>query len=114
MPKILLAECKQEVSSFNPVVSHYGDFSVLEGDDMLTFHRNRRLETGGAVSVLGEHPDVELVPTYSARARTSAGTLGQGDFERIAAELLEAVRAAPCVDGAYISLHGDMAAELEG
>ena len=79
MPKILLAECKQEVSSFNPVVSHYGDFSVLEGGDMLAFHRNRRLETGGAVSVFGEHPDVELVPTYSARARTSDTSGGMSE-----------------------------------
>jgi microcystin degradation protein MlrC len=113
MPRILIAECKQEVSSFNPVPSHYEDFSVLPGSDMVDFHRDRRLETGGALGVFSQYPDVEIVPTYSARARTSAGTLAQKDFERIAAELLEAVRSAPAVDGAYISLHGAMSAERE-
>ena len=84
MPRILIAECKQEVSSFNPVPSHYEDFFVLSGGDMLGFHRSRRLETGGALSVFKLDPDVDVVPTYSARARTSAGTLAQKDFDRIA------------------------------
>ena len=48
------------------------------------------------------------------RAITSAGTLAAGDFARIARELLDAVRAAPPVDAAYLSLHGAMSAEGEG
>ncbi len=28
MYRILVAECKQEVSSFNPVLSRYGDFEI--------------------------------------------------------------------------------------
>ena len=31
MPRILVAECKQEVSTFNPVLSGYEDFEVLRG-----------------------------------------------------------------------------------
>jgi microcystin degradation protein MlrC len=80
---------------------------------MLEFHRTRRLETGGALDVFAQYSDVEVVPAYSARARTSAGTLAQEDFEGIAEELIGAVRAAPAVDGAYISLHGAMAAAGE-
>ena len=35
MPKILIAECKQEVSSFNPAPSHYEDFVVAFGAAVL-------------------------------------------------------------------------------
>ena len=37
--RILIAECKQEVSTFNPVPSHYTDFSILYGADILEAHR---------------------------------------------------------------------------
>lgn len=113
MLRILLAECKQEVSSFNPVLSHYEDFSVSRGDALLRHHRGGRLEMAGALSVFDAQSEVSLVPTYSARARTSAGTLAAPDWDRIASEFLASLRAAPPVDAAYFSLHGAMAAENE-
>jgi len=39
MVKILVTECKQEVSSFNPVTSEYNDFTICRGQEILTFHR---------------------------------------------------------------------------
>jgi len=56
MPKILVAECKQESSSFNPVLSHYEDFSIAAGDDVLARHRGVRSEMAGALSVFGRDP----------------------------------------------------------
>ncbi|HTE18062.1 MAG TPA: M81 family metallopeptidase, partial [Armatimonadota bacterium] len=47
MPTILIAECKQEVSSFNPVPSRYEDFSIQHGEDVLRYHRGVRNEVGG-------------------------------------------------------------------
>lgn len=111
--KILIAECKQEVSSFNPVASHYEDFDVNWGDDILQFHRGRQLEVGGALSVFDAREGVELIPTYSARSITSGGTLAAPDFTRIIGEFLSAIQAAPSVEGVYFSLHGAMAAENE-
>ena len=113
MPRILIAECKQEVSTFNPYLSHYEDFSISQGDEILAFHRGGVLEVAGALSVFDGLPDVELIPTYSARSITSGGTLSAAGFDRIAREFLEAVRAAPSVDGVYFSMHGAMAAENE-
>lgn len=110
MPKILLAECKQEVSSFNPVPSCYGDFAVSYGREIVDYHRGVRNELGGALSVFDDRADIELVPTYSARAITSGGTLQAADFERIADEFLASLRAAPQVDGCLFSLHGAMSA----
>lgn len=113
MPSILVAECKQESSSFNPVPSHYEDFSIAAGDAVLARHRGVRSEMAGALSVLGARPDVRVVPTYSARSITSGGELDAAGFERIAREFLDRVRAAGPVDAVYYSLHGAMVAQNE-
>lgn len=113
MPRILIAECKQEVSSFNPVTSHYEDFLVARGQDLIRQHHGSRSEVAGALEVFRNHDGIELIPTYSARSITSGGTLGATDFSRIAGEFLEALRGVPPVDGCYFSLHGAMAAENE-
>src|SRR5687767_3866529 len=113
MPRILIAECKQEVSSFNPVPSGYDDFVVTRGTAILERHRGANSEIGGALSVFDERGAAALVPTYSARAITSGGTLAAADWERIAAEWRAALAEAPPADGAYFSLHGAMAAENE-
>ena len=113
MPKILIAECKQEVSTFNPVLSRYSDFNISFGQQLIDYHRTVRNEVGGALSVFDKQPRIDLVPTYSAKAITSAGTLAEEDFGRIAAEFLEALRKAPPVDGVYFSMHGAMGAEGE-
>lgn len=114
MPRILIAECKQEVSTFNPVPSGYEDFTIRRGAEVLHYHRRVRSEVGGALSVFDAAPGVELVPAYSAHFITSGGTLADTAFQRIARELLASVQAAPQVDGVYFSLHGAMATESEG
>jgi microcystin degradation protein MlrC len=112
VPGILINECKQEISSFNPVLSGDEDFLIGQGADLLDFHRTMRNEVGGALSVFDASPGVEVIGGYSARGITSAGTLSQIAFRRIAGEFLQAVRrAAPRIDGAYFALHGALAAE---
>lgn len=116
--KILVGECKQEVSTFNPVLSSYTDFDISVGQAVLDFHRNSRVELGGALRVFAERPDLAIIPTYSARSITSGGTLRAESFARIAHEFLDAVRTAyaevnGAVDGIYLSLHGAMGAEGE-
>ena len=114
MPKILIVECKQEVSTFNPVLSGYGDFTIRRGEEILHYHRRVRSEVGGALSVFDATAGVELLPAYSAHFITSGGTLADADFQRIASELLASLKAAPPVDGVYFSLHGAMATQSEG
>lgn len=113
MSRILIAECKQEVSSFNPVPSGHEDFVTSRGEALLEAHRGRQSEMGGALTVFNERSDLQLVPTYGARAITSGGTLRVSGFDRIAAAFLEALSEAPPVDGCYFSLHGAMAVEDE-
>jgi len=109
----MIAECKQEVSTFNPHLSHYDDFDIRYGDAILDGHRGLPAEIGGALSVFDAQKDIELVPIYSARSITSGGTLGAADFRHIADGFLTAVRDAPPVDAVYFSMHGAMASEDE-
>jgi len=111
--RILIAECKQEVASFNPVLSHYDDFSVSFGDDLLARHRGVRSEVAGALGVFDARADVQVVPACSARSITSGGILAAADFERIAREFLSSLRGAGHVDAVYFALHGAMASENE-
>ena len=113
MKRILVSECKQEVSSFNPVLARYDDFLVDRGAAILSYHRPVRSEMGGALKVLEAQPDLEIVPGYSARGITSSGTMASADFARLAGEFLEAVRTAGPLDGIYFSLHGALASEDE-
>ncbi len=113
MPKILIAECKQEVSTFNPHLSGYDDFGIRRGEELLGYHRTVRNEIGGALSVFDADEEVEVVPAYSAFFITSGGTLARPDWERIASEFLDGIRAAPPVDGVYFCMHGAMASEEE-
>jgi len=113
VPRILIAECKQEVASFNPLRSHYDDFTVASGQALLARHRGVRSEVAGALGVLQPHAGIRIVPAYSARAITSGGILAAADFDRMAREFLSSLRGAGPVDAVYFALHGAMAAENE-
>jgi microcystin degradation protein MlrC len=113
MPRVLINECKQEISSFNPFLGRYHDFAISTGADLLAAHKGVGSEVGGALQVFAENPEIEVVPGFSARAITSGGTVADEDFARIAEGFLDAVRAHRDVDAIYFSLHGAMAAQTE-
>jgi len=113
MIKILLAQCEQEISSFNPVPSQYEDFTIHWGEDLLAANANAETCIRGALEIFRSRPDIAIMPAYGATA-CSAGPLSRSGFERIARELLAAVREhAHNVDALYFSLHGAMGAEDE-
>lgn len=116
MYRILLAECEQEISSFNPVLSEYEDFEVHRGADLMAANDTAQTCIHGALDVFRTRRDVQVIPTYGAKA-CSAGPLSRPGFERLAGELLAAIRErvqeTPQVDALYFSLHGAMGAEHE-
>ena len=113
MPRILIAECKQEVSTFNPHLSGYEDFGIRHGRELIDYHRTVRNEIGGALTVFDTATDILTIPAYSAFFISSGGTLAKVAWERIAGEFLDAIRTAPPVDGVYFCMHGAMASEEE-
>ncbi|MFO0906252.1 MAG: M81 family metallopeptidase [Pirellulales bacterium] len=113
MPRVLVAECKQEVSTFNPAPSRFADFRAARGDELLRHHRRCREELGGALSVFDGDASIELAPALGLSANTSGGVLAAEDFRQLCTEFLNAIREAGPVDAAYLSLHGAMQAEGE-
>jgi microcystin degradation protein MlrC len=116
MYRILLAECEQEISSFNPVLSQYEDFEIHRGPDLIAANEAAETCIHGALEVFRSRRDVQVIPAYGAKA-CSAGPLSRPGFERLAGELLAAIREraqeTPQVDALYFSLHGAMGAEHE-
>src|SRR5574341_942470 len=113
MHRILIAECEQEISSFNPVPSRYEDFEVHRGPDLLAANEGAETCIRGALDVFRARNDIRVIPAYGAKA-CSAGPLSRPGFERLAGELLRAIRErAQDADALYFSLHGAMGAEHE-
>jgi len=114
MPTIFVAECKQEVSSFNPVPSTIVDFQQAHGTEIFDHHRGYQTEIGGALTIFEAESDITLIPGYSARAITSAGTLTAESFRQIAQAFIAAAQSAQetsqGIDAVYLSLHGAMSA----
>lgn len=110
--RILVVECMQEISSFNPVLSHYENFHIEHGEEMAA-QEGLNTALSGAIPVL-RAAGMEPVFTISARAG-SAGLLSADGWERLATEVLEAVTAGANsgIDGVYFSMHGAMGAEGE-
>lgn len=113
MKRIIIAECKQEVSTFNPVPSRYEDFRIVRGPDSLDYYREVGQEIGGALRVFDEVDTLELIPTFGAKANTSGGVLAEEGFTKLSGEFLEHLHGHGDIDAAYFSLHGAMQAENE-
>lgn len=111
--RILMLQCEQEISSFNPVPTEYELFDVALGEALIDANRQADTCLRGALDVFAARADVTVVPVYGAKA-CSGGLLRRAAFRRIADELLTALREhAQGADALYFSLHGAMGAEGE-
>jgi microcystin degradation protein MlrC len=114
MRKVLVADCQQEISSFNPQPSRYQDFTIHRGEDFFKAIAGTDTCVRGFRDVVGGRKDIELVPVYSAEA-CSAGPLSDEGFARLSREFLDAIDKAmsPDVVAVYLSMHGAMGAITE-
>ena len=111
-PRILVAECMQEISSFNPLQSGYENFHIERGEQMRA-QEGLNTALGGAFAVFRE---LGMQPVLAIGARAgSAGLLSAAGWKKLADEVLAHVaeKAAGGVDGVYFSLHGAMGADGE-
>ncbi len=109
MMRILIAQCTQEISSFNPLESEFSDY-VLDRGNSLALQRGMNTHLGGALTVLDARPDVEIVWTISARA-PSTGPLSAKGWAQLREEILaEILPHAGKVDAIYFAMHGAMGA----
>ena len=110
--RILVVECMQEISSFNPLPSGYENFRIERGDEMLD-HLGRNTALGGALEAF-RSAGLDTVLCMGARAG-SAGLLSAAGWKRLSDEVLESIAAGvkSGIDGVYFSLHGAMGADGE-
>ncbi|RYE08062.1 MAG: M81 family peptidase [Hyphomicrobiales bacterium] len=107
--RILIAQCTQEISSFNPLESEYADFSITHGEQLLE-QRGLNSHLGGALTVFEPRNDVELLWTISARA-PSTGPLSSKGWAQLREEILGSILPhVGKVDAIYFALHGAMGA----
>lgn len=110
--RVLVVECMQEISSFNPVQSDYASFHIEHGQALLA-QDGLNTGLGGALPVLRD-AGFELVPTISARAG-SAGLLSAAGWQRLSGEVVAAIEAGAKtgIDAVFFSMHGAMGADGE-
>ncbi|MBQ16550.1 MAG: microcystin degradation protein MlrC [Planctomycetaceae bacterium] len=115
MPKrILVAEFKQETSSFNPQLTRYADFHQLHGEELLAARRGTQTEIAGALQVFDDSP-IDVIPVGGMAAwAVSGGPICEPDLQRLTDEFCAAVEAHRDVDAVLFCLHGAMAGEREG
>jgi microcystin degradation protein MlrC len=114
MKRILIAECSQEIASFNPVPSQLESFRLATPAQLFAEHRSLRTEIAGALHHFDSRTDIELVPGFGARSITSGGTTSAAAWKHISESFLDAIRsahAAAKLDGIYFCLHGSMGAD---
>ena len=109
--RILIVECMQEISSFNPLPSAYENFHIERGAEMRA-QESLNTALGGALEVFAE-AGAQPVLTIAARAG-SGGLLAADSWIRLSKEVIDHVRAGlHDIDGIYVSLHGAMGAAGE-
>lgn len=113
--RIALGGITHEANSFCPRAATLADFEgrqLARGSEILTNWRATRTEQAGALSVLTEIPDCEVVPTLLARA-LSASPIVADDFYGLLDELIARIEAAKPLDGVVLVLHGAMMVQGE-
>lgn len=110
MKRILIAECVQEIASFNPNQSELDSFRLSTPDQLFDEHRPLRTEIAGALAHFDTRKDIELVAGFGARSITSGGLTSASAWEFISKNILDSIRAAGKIDAIYFSLHGAMGA----
>ncbi|MBN1241733.1 MAG: M81 family metallopeptidase [Spirochaetales bacterium] len=112
---VLYAEFAQEVNSFSPVLTTERDFragALRYGAETAELAAAEKGQIAGfleSVKKVGRGR-VEAVPILQATSM-SGGPVERAFYESIKARILEALRAAPRVNGVYLSLHGAMGVE---
>ena len=111
--RVLIADVKQETSTFNPMPTVYDEFRIYTGEDIFDAYRGTRTELAGAFDVFDEDGRIELVPTVAADC-VSGGPIATACLDRLLGEMEQSVREQSDIDAGYICLHGAMAGADEG
>ncbi len=112
---VAVAEIAQETDSFSPVLTGLRDFeagALYYGADVIAKASPKGTAIGGFVQAIADHGggEVGVLPILRAAAM-SGGPVERAVYEKLKADLLEGLAAAPRLDGIYLVLHGAMGVE---
>lgn len=114
--RIALGGFMHETNTFQPQKTTYADFAeagdrvpLVRGAEVLNRFHGMNTSIAGALDVL-KPTGATMLPLVWTSA-TPSGYVTEDAFERIAAMLVDELRAALPVDAVYLSLHGAMVAE---
>jgi len=111
MSTILIAEIRQETSTFNPHPTYYDMFRQSHGEQIPQDYAGTHTEISGFMDVVAKRDDIRLVFTMSAES-VSGGAIPKPDLDRLLDEMLSSIGAAAethVIDACYMCLHGAMA-----
>jgi microcystin degradation protein MlrC len=116
MTRIAVGGFLHETNTFAPTKATYEAFThgggwprMVLGGDILKIVRNVNVGLAGFIDEAGPQ-GWELIPTIFAAATPSAHVTKDA-YERIAAVLVDGIKAAGAIDGVYLDLHGAMVTE---
>jgi microcystin degradation protein MlrC len=118
MTKIAILQLMQEISSFNPSTSSIDDFAIQRGPAWIEHDAEANHEIGGALAQFGEHDEVVVVPTISARSNSSGAVLAASSWNELSTQLTSSIdelatKHGGTIAAVYFCMHGAMAAENE-
>ena len=88
--RILIVECMQEISSFNPLPSGYENFHIERGEEIYA-QRGLNTAIGGALAVFEARRDVDVVPAHRRARRAAPGCCRPRAGGSCRREILDAV-----------------------
>lgn len=98
--RIAIGGIATECCTFSPILSRQEDFTVLEGDSLVSLERYPFLQNTSAT----------IFPTFYARA-LPGGKVEQATYEAFKTKFLEHLQNALPLDGLYLDMHGAMYVE---
>lgn len=111
-PRIGIGSFQVESNTFIPAQTTYEDFlraGITRGDDLLQYWTGTHHELAGHIGQSREE-GFEISPLVATFPQ-AGGTIVSSAFERIAEELLEALKKALPLDGLLLALHGAAVSE---
>ena len=106
MCRVLLIQFQQEVSSFNPALTSYDDFEMVQGAAMLDAYADTNTFLAGALETLDAAADVAVVPHNLVFALPDALSYEQGAYAMLLATALQAVRRGDVELGSHVVVAG--------
>lgn len=106
-PVVAVGSIMHESNSFNPAVTTYEDFTLIEVGEAITGRWAKGSTEMAGFIAGGVEAGFDMRPTLNAHA-TPRGPVTREAFDRLTGELIAKIKAIGKVDAVFLALHGAM------